>query len=145
MEKIPFGYRQFGEDVAFGKRLITAGHSIVFQPASAVIHSHNRSPRQEGKRIYCDHQNLRELFDVHLLPTFKAFRDNVAWARKHYTETVEGLELAETEKRDLVRWARGYAFWGAVGMYYGGNSARLSRGAWGWVFRLLDRWMHKGI
>lgn len=144
-EEIPFGYRQFGEDVAFGKRLIQAGHSIVFQPGSAVIHSHNRSPREEGKRIYCDHQNLRALFGVHLLPTFQAFRDNVAWGRKHYTEVVQGLEISDDEKRALTKWAQGYAFWGAVGMFYGGNSERLCRGGWGWLFRLLDRWMHKGI
>ncbi len=144
-EQHPFGYREFGEDVAFGKRLILAGHSIVFQPRSAVIHSHNRSPKEEGKRIYCDHQNLRELFDVHLLADFKAFRANVDWSRQHYRETVDKLELPAHEKEQLQRWARGYAWWGAVGMYLGGNSKRLMSGPFGWVFRIIDRHMHRGI
>lgn len=144
-EQSPFGHRRFGEDVAFGKRSILAGYSIVYEPASAVIHSHNRTPREEGKRIYCDHQNLRELFGVHLLPTYRAFRDNVAWSRRHYGEIVAQLDLPEDQRSALARWARSYAFWGAVGMYCGGNSERLMRGRCGWLFRNLDRWMHRGI
>ena len=141
----PFGHRRFGEDVAFGKQLILAGHTIVFQAQSAVVHSHNRSALQEGKRIYCDHQNLRELFDIHLVPTFGALRKNIAWSRRHNADVVGQLKLPDVERRALLRWARRYAFWGGVGMYLGGNSERLGKGVFGWLFRQVDRWMHRGI
>ena len=144
-ERVPFGYRRFGEDVAFGKRLLLAGWRIVFQPNSAVIHSHNRTPRDEGKRIYCDHQNLSELFGVHLVPDWKAFRANVAWARGHYGAQVLAMDLPAQQKRALHRWALAYAFWSGLGMYLGGNAQRLQRGKLALLFRGIDRWMHWGI
>lgn len=144
-EQHRFGHRRFGEDVAFGKRLILGGHRIVFQPNSAVIHSHNRTPKAEGKRIYCDHQNLKELFGVHLVPTYKALRENIAWGRKHFGDQVVAMGLTPDEERDLLAWALGYARWAGLGMYLGGNSARFSSGVLGWAFHIVDRWMHRGI
>lgn len=140
-----FGRRRFGEDVAFGRALITHGHSVVFEPRSSVIHSHNRSPREEGKRIYCDHQNLRELFDVHLLPTWKSCKESIAWGRREYAKTVDSLEIDPTEKRELHDWARAYARWGALGMYLGANSERNMKGSLGFFWRWLDRRLHRGI
>ena len=61
----------------FGRQLdavIAAGHAIAYEPRSAVIHSHNRSPKEEGKRIFCDHENLRELFDIHMMPTYQIYK-----------------------------------------------------------------------
>jgi len=144
-QPVQFGERAFGEDVAFGKRLIMSGQTITFQPASAVVHSHNRSPREEGKRIYCDHQNLRDLFDVHLVPSVSALRQNVVWSRRQFAETVDALGLPAAQQAELHRWARKYALWAGLGMYLGGNSARLQRGILGWVFRMIDRSMHRGI
>jgi len=144
-ERHPFGHRRFGEDVAFGKRVILGGGSIVFQARSTVIHSHNRSPVAEGKRIYCDHQNLFDLFGVHLLPTWGDFRQNVRWARQHYGEIVTSLELPPHERDRLLGWTRGYARWSALGMYLGGNSARFRRGVTRPAAALIDWWMHRGI
>jgi rhamnosyltransferase len=140
-----FGHRAFGEDVAFGKRLVLDGHHIVFEPDSAVVHSHNRTPRAEGKRIYCDHQNLRELFDLHLLPTWKSYREAVRWGEKTYAGVVDSLGLEPTQRAEMHAWARGYARWAALGMYLGANSARNMRGPFGPLFRWIDRWMHAGI
>jgi hypothetical protein len=144
-EQHKFGHRNFGEDVAFGKKLILAGQSIVYEPKSAVIHSHNRSPKEEGKRIYCDHVNLRELFDVHVLPTFKHYREAVRTSRKQFAEVVEGLELPAEEKAALHEWAKQYAKWSALGIYLGGNRDRLCKGVCGWCFSLLDMHLRKGI
>ena len=60
-------------------------------------------------------------------------------------EIVEKLDLPADEKQKLGKWAHDYSWWGGVGMYYGGNSKRLLESGWGWLFRRLDRWMHKGI
>ena len=145
--KFKFGHRAFGEDVAFGKSLITHGHHIVFEPRSAVIHSHNRTPIEEGKRIYCDHQNLRELFDVHLMPTWESFEGAVAWGETDYAKIVDELELPEPEKHALHTWARDYAKWAALGMYLGGNSVELGAtdGESGKFFRWIDGQLHDGI
>ncbi len=140
-----FGSCSFGEDVSLGKKLILAGKSIVFEPDSAVIHSHNRSPREEGKRIYCDHQNLRRLFDLRLIPNYSAWRQSLRNERERHAATVASLDIAETEKRSLQAWARGYAFWSTLGMYLGANSEAKTLGRLGPFFRMLDRQMHRGI
>ena len=144
-EGIRFGDRPFGEDVAFGKQVILSGQSIVFQPASAVVHSHNRTPVQEGKRIYCDHQNLNDLFGLNLIPDYAAFRAAVRSARVDNARSVDALQLPPDRNRDLHRWARGYAFWSALGMYLGANSKRLSMGRGGFLFRAVGSWMQRGI
>ncbi len=144
-QRHPFGHRRFGEDVAFGKRLILGGHRIVFEPRSAVIHSHNRTPIAEGKRIFCDHQNLRALFGVHLVPTFRHYRENVAWARTEYARVVHSLGLPRDEEQALLHWAAGYALWAARGMYLGGNSERFRKGLSRLWFGAVDWWMHRGI
>ncbi|MBK8976154.1 MAG: glycosyltransferase family 2 protein [Planctomycetes bacterium] len=144
-EQHRFGSRPFGEDVAFGKRLILGGWRIVYEPRSAVVHSHNRSPRDEGKRIYCDHQNLRDLFDVHLLPTWESYRDAVAWGQREYVRIVDELQLDDDDARALRNWARRYAHWGALGMFLGARSAELTSGAFAARFRALDRLLHRAI
>jgi rhamnosyltransferase len=144
-EQHRFGHRAFGEDVAFGKELILAGHSIVYEPKSAVIHSHNRTPKEEGKRIYCDHANLSELFGLHVLPTWSHCRQAIAESRKQFAAVVDGLDLQSEEKHALHQWARQYAKWSALGVYLGGNSVRLCSGFFGWFFRLVDKHLRKGI
>lgn len=140
-----FGLRRFGEDVAFGKRLVLSGWSIVYQPRSRVIHSHNRTPQAEGRRMYCDHANLRELFDVRLLPDYDAFVACVAWGREHYGRIADAQALPETDKAALRRWAEAYAFWAALGQWLGANSAEYLAGPLGPFFARVDRWMRRGV
>jgi rhamnosyltransferase len=40
------------EDQDWSKRVLEAGHSLVYEPASRVLHSHNYSPRQYYRRAY---------------------------------------------------------------------------------------------
>lgn len=140
-----FGRRRFGEDVAFGKQLILSGWTIVFEPRSTVIHSHNRTPRDEGKRIYCDHHNLRDLFGVHLLPDRQSLRGAIEWGRKEYGRIVDELDLPAAERADLHRWARGYALWSAVGMHLGANSEANLTGPHAARYQRIERWMRKHI
>ena len=145
-EQHRFGSRAFGEDVAFGKKLILSGHSIVYEPKSAVVHSHNRTPKEEGKRIYCDHKNLKELFGVHVFPTCRGLRRAIKEARAQFIATVDELELPATERSALRAWARSYATWSACCMYLGGNADRLQRGMLsGWLFQAIDRHLTSGI
>ena len=144
-EQHKFGRRPFGEDVAFGKKLILTGHSIVYEPKSAVSHSHNRSPKEEGRRIYCDHLNLGELFGLHVLPTWGHYRQAVRDSRKQFAAIVDAPDMPAAEKRALHRWAKQYAKWSALGTYLGGNRDRLCSGISGWCFRLLDKHLRRGI
>lgn len=140
-----FGRRPFGEDVAFGKNLILSGWNIVFEPRAQVVHSHNRSAHAEGKRIFCDHANLRDLFGVHLTPDYGAFRAQVHWARRAYRDTVADLGLEPDARAELERWARGYAGWATLGMFLGGNLTTLRSGSTGPAFRQLEAWMRSKI
>lgn len=140
-----FGRRPFGEDVAFGKQLILGGWRIVYEPRSAVVHSHNRTPKEEGKRIYCDHQNLRDLFGLHMLPTWESYRDAVAWGETEYCRIVDELDLPAAERDAMHAWARGYARWAALGMFLGAASRTNMSGQGGALFRRIDARLHAGI
>jgi rhamnosyltransferase len=144
-EKLRFGNRRFGEDIAFGKRVVLAGHRIVYEPRSAVVHSHDRSAQAEGQRIYCDHENLEELFGLRTIPDAAARDAAVAWGRDHFGKLVAGLDLSPDRRAELHAWAMEYAWWSAWGQYLGGNARRLRAGIHGPWFESLDRWLRAGI
>ena len=144
-EEIPFGFRRFGEDVAFGKRVILSGRSIVYEPRSAVIHSHNRSPKDEGKRIFCDHENLKELFGVHVLPTYEHYKNAVKSEQEEFRGILAGLELEDAEREKLEHWADQYAKWSALGIYLGGNAVRFRKSFTGFFFGFVERHLRQGI
>lgn len=66
-----FGTVDFGEDVDWAKRVLLAGHHIIYEPDAAVIHSHDRSLAYDYKRTYVCHRKLYTLFGLHLAPDFK--------------------------------------------------------------------------
>jgi rhamnosyltransferase len=141
--KYRFGWRRFGEDIGFGKRVVEGGGCIAFVPDAAVVHSHRTTPKQEGKRVYCDHQNLSALFGLRVIPDLahcrRAARDGAA----HFARQVAAEPgLAPAQRTALERWARGYAAWTAWGQYLGANSERLRRRWFGFALALVDRWMH---
>ena len=144
-EEMPFGHRRFGEDVAFGKRVILSGRSIVYEPRSPVIHSHNRSPKAEGKRIFCDHENLRDLFDVHLMPTYEHYKNAVTSGQKEFRRILDALDLPADQRSHWEKWADQYAKWSALGIYLGGNARRFRRGVHGLWFGFVERHLRKGI
>jgi rhamnosyltransferase len=140
-ERIPFGRRDFGEDVAWGKRVLLAGHRIVFQPSSAVVHSHNRSTSAEFRRLYCDHQNLRELFGLRLIPSARGLLASIRRRRRDLLAALEGLPL--DERRRWRTWAKRYAVAELLGIHLGARSRDwLANGSW---FRPVDRWIKSGI
>jgi rhamnosyltransferase len=68
-ERHPFRRLSFGEDLEWSERVLKAGYKIVYEPASAVIHSHNRSALYEMKRAYATHKLLGELAGFRALPS----------------------------------------------------------------------------
>ena len=68
-EKIPYEETYFAEDLEWGKKVIESGYKIVYEPAAAVIHSHNRSVFYEYKRTYLCHRRLFELIGLVCVPS----------------------------------------------------------------------------
>ena len=68
-QQVPFRANDFGEDIDWSKRALEAGWKIVFEPAAAVIHSHERPARYEYRRTYQCHRKLYELFGLQTVPS----------------------------------------------------------------------------
>jgi rhamnosyltransferase len=66
-----FGCVNFGEDIDWSERVLKSGAKIVYEPAAAVIHSHDRSVAYEYKRTYVCHRKLYSQFGIQLVPTLK--------------------------------------------------------------------------
>jgi rhamnosyltransferase len=69
-ERVPYEWAYFAEDLDWGKKVLEAGWSVVYEPRAAVIHSHDRSIWYEYKRTYLCHRRLYELFGLRTVPTF---------------------------------------------------------------------------
>jgi rhamnosyltransferase len=51
-EKFPFREVEFGEDVDWAERVLLAGYAIVYEPSSAVLHSHDYTLREQIRQHY---------------------------------------------------------------------------------------------
>lgn len=67
-EELPFERTGFGEDLRWGKRVVEAGHKLVYEPRSTVLHSHERGALYELRRHYVNQLVLLELFGLRLVP-----------------------------------------------------------------------------
>jgi hypothetical protein len=136
--RFPHPSRRFGEDVAWGKAVIEAGLAIVFEPRSTVVHSHDDGVLAEFKRIYMDHANLHELFELTTVPTFRdAWRNSRAQVGV-YRELVASLGATGSERRRLLRVARATAFAETFAQWLGARSVR--KGPPRAAFRWIERW-----
>lgn len=64
----------FGEDLDWSERVLKAGYKIVYEPASVIVHSHDRSALYEMKRAYVAHKLLGRMVGLRVLPTFEDLR-----------------------------------------------------------------------
>ena len=145
VEAIPFRERQFGEDLDWGHRAILAGHTVVFEPRSQVIHSHDKSIWYEAKRVYLDHQNLHRLFGVHTVPAWENVRAGTRWAIGHLQGVVDAdPDLGPWQRRWWRAKAVPFGFSQNFAQFLGARSvARLDAGDR--FYRLLDRWLRRGV
>lgn len=68
-ENDKFGRINFGEDIDYAERVLKRGHKIVYEPAAAVIHSHDRPMSYEYKRTYLCHRKLYLQYELDIAPT----------------------------------------------------------------------------
>jgi len=142
---IPFRERRFGEDLDWGHRALLAGHRIIYEPRSCVIHSHNNSMWYELKRIYLDHQSLHRLFGVHTVPRWRDVASCTAGGGLHLLRVVADDPRLELAAR-LTWWARAipFSFAQNIAQFLGARSvARLRDGST--LYRTLDRVLSRGV
>lgn len=96
-EEHPYKMVSFGEDIEWAERVMKAGYKIVYDPKSAVIHSHNRSAFYEMRRSYVAHKLLGELIGFRALPSFRDLRTRLPGLIRHRWKLAEasggGLRL----------------------------------------------------
>ena len=98
-ERVPYEWAYFGEDLDWGKKVLEAGWSIVFEPAAAVVHSHDRSVWYEYRRTYVCHRRLYELFGLRTVPRLSDV------VRNTVRGSVADLRYVWDEERGLRRRA----------------------------------------
>jgi hypothetical protein len=142
MEQIPFEKRQFGEDVAWGRQAILAGHTLVMDPRSVVIHSHNKPILYELKRVYLDHQNLHDLVGLRTIPTLWLLLKCSVKAWLHLTAVVWRDDRGLLYRIPWLLKTPFYGFTQNLAQYLGARSSMAKKkGFWGW----LDRKLRRGV
>ena len=144
-EKISFERTNFGEDLRWGKRVLESGYKTVYEPRSAVFHSHERGATYDLRRHYVDQRVLLELFELKLVPNLlRLFPATFRFYMHLYRLLRKDEEAAEEGRPSLVLLAARYAILAQVGNYLGTKSeaiARLSPRA----FEKLHRFLSRGI
>lgn len=143
-EDHPFPKRNFGEDVTWASEVIKQGYSIVFEPASAVVHSHNNSVWYEFKRIYADHQNLNQLIGLRTVPHFRNIISNGKGAFLHYKHLIRQAEVSKKDRIVKTIRAFPYAYLENLAQYLGARLHHLARRKIGLCMG-LDRWLKRGV
>lgn len=135
-ERIPFEKTVFGEDIRWGKAVVEAGHALVYEPRSAVFHSHERGALYDVRRHYADALVLQELFGVSPTPNLALLLLNVILTSAHlYLRRGEGKTLAPLF---LLRTTR-YALFSQAGGYLAARRRRRRTES------RIDKFLLKGI
>jgi rhamnosyltransferase len=82
-EDIPFGRTGFGEDLRWGEGVIARGYKLVYEPRSAVVHSHERGPLYDLRRHYAEGLLLLDLFGLAPVPTLASLLLSTLLASAH--------------------------------------------------------------
>lgn len=143
-EEIPFETTRFGEDLRWGKRVVEAGYKIVYEPGSAVYHSHERGTLYDLRRYYVDAKLLLDLFGIAATPNLPLLLLNTLRSAAYlYRRLVR--EAGTGGSRSLSGFlALRYALFSQAGGYLGAKSRRISRVSPRAVAN-LDRLLGKGI
>jgi rhamnosyltransferase len=142
-ERMPFPERPFGEDLWWARSVLLSGYKIVFEPRSAVIHSHANSLFYEFKRVYLDHQNWNDLIGLRLFGRL----------REVWGASISGVQEARQDLKNQGLSGLPYVYWVAYALPYvlsqnlaqflGGNSRRFKE-QWPW-FERLERVLSQGV
>lgn len=149
--KIPFEPTNFGEDIRWGKAVVEAGYRIVYEPESAVVHSHDRDFVYDLRRNYINQVVVAELFGLVQVPNVARLVVAILASFLHVFSLLRKEHGGKTGPRDGARFAR-YAARHAVvsqtGVYLGSKvgprNGRLAR-SFPRLRRRLDGFLSKGV
>jgi rhamnosyltransferase len=144
-EELPFEKAGFGEDIRWGKKVVEAGYKTVYEPRSAVYHSHERGAMYNLRRYYVDQRVLGQLFGLKEVPNLGRLLLAAAGSSlRLYRLLREDVEGASRGRVWLAMLAVRYALPSQLGAYLGARSGTIAR-LIPRVFRKLNRFLSKGI
>ena len=139
----PFPERDFGEDVAWAREILLDGGSIAYHPAATVEHSHRVRLASEFRRIYADHRNLSELFDLRTVGSWTEVLRGWRVQRRHYAQLFASAKLPAWSRLGWNLYSVPYALAETSAQFLGARSpwkvqsGGLSGALWSWVDRML--------
>ena len=123
-ERMPFQPGMFGEDIKFARAALGAGWTIVFDPTSQVLHSHEYDARTVYGRTYVDAQlNMRLL----QRPCIASFRDALIMTGRSWRADRAALRHQGLPWTQRARWGAlspVYHFMEFYGFWRGGRDAQ---------------------
>jgi rhamnosyltransferase len=134
-ERTPFPERSFGEDVAWGRAILLAGGAIAYEPTARVEHSHRIDLVREFRRLYCDHRNLFELFELFQVRNWRAVWHGARGQQRFYRELLAAQALSWRARLGWRLYSIPYSYAEGAAQFLGARShwkARESR-FWAWA------------
>jgi hypothetical protein len=140
-ERIPFPPRTFGEDVAWGRAVLLAGGALAYEPSACVEHSHRIDMLREFKRLYCDHRNLFELFELFQVRNWRAVWHGAKGQQRFYRELLAAQPLSAGARRYWSLYAIPYSYAEGAAQFLGARSHWKTRESrfWAWADRRIRR------
>lgn len=139
----PFPKTSFGEDTSWALTILKKGWKIVYEPSSAVFHSHSKSLWYEFKRVYLDHQNWNRLVGFRVFPVpSEIFRAGFNGIFDRWKE-VDEAELSFAETIYWKCWAIPYSFSQNLAQFMGAVSNKWLN-KWRW-YRHVDNLLKRGV
>jgi len=126
-EEIPFGEADFAEDLRWGKKVVEAGCTIVYEPRSVVVHSHERGALYDLRRHYVDQLVIDELFGARMVPSLPRLILGIPYSTRHVYGLLRCEEPAPDKRPKLLLDAATYALASQLGAYLGGKVPSVSR------------------
>jgi len=125
-ESFPFDKTPFGEDVRWGKKVVEAGYKIVYEPRSAVYHSHERGALYDVRRHYAEGLVLLDLFGFAPTPNLPRLLLNILRSWAYLFLKLRRNERASGGVPRHALLAAGYAAPSQLGAYLAAKNRRLA-------------------
>jgi rhamnosyltransferase len=126
-EEFPFGEADFAEDLRWGKKVVEAGYTIIYEPRSVVVHSHERGALYDLRRHYVDQLVLDELFGARMVPNLPRLILGIPYSTRHVYGLLRREDPTPEKKPRLLLEAATYALASQLGAYLGGKAPSVSR------------------
>lgn len=121
-QRIPFPEVPIGEDLAWGRMALAAGHRLDYVADAVVLHSHDRSARYEFVRTYVLHRELAQLFGLRTIPSVPLLARAVNSSTRLHLRCERRAAKAGAGRTGLRRALALAVAW-PLGQYLGGLSA----------------------